>query len=61
MGKIEVECVIECSECGRTLTFSDNLTRHGALMISVDPCDKCIGDANSDGYREGKDEAGGEA
>jgi hypothetical protein len=56
MSTIEIECSVECEECGKTLVTSSSLSRYGAITIRVEPCAKCLDSANNDGFAEGKAE-----
>ena len=48
----EVEIQVECRTCGRSL----DVWSLALGIIEVEPCEKCLGDANSDGYRQALDE-----
>lgn len=51
---IELEIVMECNVCGKSLSFAiAGKDRYGDPIIKVDPCDSCM----KDEYNRGADNA----
>jgi hypothetical protein len=56
-GEIERNVEVHCN-CGAKLDVVDTDDRRGTILITVDPCEKCLDKAKNTGYNEGYDEGG---
>jgi hypothetical protein len=57
---VDVAISVRCTECGTELEIvRTNVGRANQddIVLDVEPCEKCLGTAKSDGYDEGKSEA----
>jgi hypothetical protein len=56
----DIAISVRCTECGTELEIvRTNVGRMNQddIVLDVEPCEKCLGAAKSDGYDEGKSEA----
>lgn len=58
MPTFELDFEVFCAKCGAGLcNQSDATTDRYGSRVSVEPCSKCMDDANYEGYLKGKEEA----
>jgi hypothetical protein len=51
------EFIVECNGCGAPLSATVGLTALDKRLLSIDPCDKCLNDAEANGRLEGQEMA----
>jgi len=54
MAEILVDVTVICDECGDELTVS---RKSSTGYLKIEPCDRCMADADSEGYERGLAEA----
>jgi len=59
MPELEFEFEVFCGKCGAGLCQNcteGKTTRRGMPFISVDPCEKCLDEARTEGYEQRRNE-----
>lgn len=53
---IGLDLDITCDRCGESLIYSSEIDVYKDITVTVEPCDKCLGEKESEGFDEGKAE-----
>lgn len=59
----DIDFRVCCSKCGHKLGYDITAFGHSRVDVDVEPCDKCMDEADREGYDRGKEdgEEGGAA
>jgi hypothetical protein len=61
MPTFELDFEVYCARCGAGLcNQSDAKSDHGGCSVAVEPCERCLDNANYEGYQRGRKEANDE-
>ncbi len=61
MPDINVNIDVYCGKCGAGLCHQTSVRDYrGGHSLDVDPCEKCLSEANGEGYEEGLADTPGE-